>query len=186
MKSIHAWTWLAAGVLAAGLNASYHDGGLRWAHQIVGRMVGQAKGVGDAAMVLASGHPEEFLAKTSIGMARNDTASCRLAAALAQVQTRIAHSETGFARFETMSAREEAQFARIEAARARVEANEARIEAQAAAESARVRARVAVLAPVAVRVPVVCPRIRVNMARPPMVHIPSSLIHIDPTGAQPI
>ena len=31
-----AWGWLAAAVLAAGLNSSYHDGGLQWAHEIVG------------------------------------------------------------------------------------------------------------------------------------------------------
>ncbi len=33
-----AWGWLTAGVLAAGLNASYHDGGLQWAHQVADRV----------------------------------------------------------------------------------------------------------------------------------------------------
>ena len=38
MKMTQAWGWLVAAVLAAGLNASYHDGGLQWAHQIADRV----------------------------------------------------------------------------------------------------------------------------------------------------
>lgn len=38
MKTTQAWGWLAAGVLAAGLNASYHDGGLPVAHEVVSRL----------------------------------------------------------------------------------------------------------------------------------------------------
>ena len=33
MKNTYAWGWLAAGVLALGLNGIYQDGGAAWAHR---------------------------------------------------------------------------------------------------------------------------------------------------------
>ena len=33
MKTRRAWAWLAAGVLALGLNGFYQDGGAAWAHR---------------------------------------------------------------------------------------------------------------------------------------------------------
>jgi hypothetical protein len=39
MKTTQAWGWLAAGVLALGLNGIYHDGGAAWAHRAVGRVL---------------------------------------------------------------------------------------------------------------------------------------------------
>ncbi len=35
MKTTQGWGWLAAGVLALGLNGIYQDGGAAWAHRIV-------------------------------------------------------------------------------------------------------------------------------------------------------
>jgi hypothetical protein len=35
MKNAQAWGWLAAGVLALGLNGIYQDGGAAWAHRAV-------------------------------------------------------------------------------------------------------------------------------------------------------
>jgi len=197
MKTTQAWTWLVAAVLATGLNASYHDGGLPWAHQIVERVADNVEQGSTAVLALASGQPRQFLAEARQLMVRNETASCRLTTALARVQTRIARSETGFARFQAMSAREEAQLARIEANRemieaqqeaqsARIEAQRARVKANVAAEMVRVRVRSASFVPVNVRVPVVCPRIRVNLPRPPMVRIPAPVIHLDTVSSGPV
>jgi hypothetical protein len=57
-----AWGWLAAGVLAAGLNASYHDGGLQWLHQAVD----QVEHGSAAVLALAGGHADLFLAEARL------------------------------------------------------------------------------------------------------------------------
>ncbi len=51
-KMTQAWGWLVAAVLAAGLNASYHNGGLQWAHEVAERLDHGST----AALALASGH----------------------------------------------------------------------------------------------------------------------------------
>src|SRR5579863_907304 len=80
--------WLIAGVLAAGLNASYHDGGLQWAHDVANRVEhGSA-----AVLALASGNAERFLSEAQMVADRNETASCRLSTALAQIQTKLAQA----------------------------------------------------------------------------------------------
>ncbi len=62
-----AWAWLTAGVLAAGLNASYHDGGLEWAHQVADRVEhGSA-----AVLALASGRADQVLSQAQLLTARN-------------------------------------------------------------------------------------------------------------------
>ena len=69
VKTTQAWGWLAAGVLAAGLNAAYHDGGLEWAHRIADRVQH-----GSAAVVaLAGGRADQFVAEAALLSARNDT-----------------------------------------------------------------------------------------------------------------
>ena len=174
MKIKQAWGWLMAGVVAAGLNASYHDGGLQWAHQAIER-VGYSAG---AVLALASGHADEFLTQARLVEARNETASCRLATALARVQTKIARTETIPDHFEVMTAREEAQLARLEANRARIEAQVARIRIPAVALNP------VVFNPPAVRV--VCPRVHVTVPRMPMIKIPSPVVHFEPTGSGPV
>src|ERR1039458_1924177 len=88
MKMTQAWGWLVAAVLAAGLNASYHNGGLEWAHQIADRVEqGSA-----AVLAQASGHAGQFLTEARLLTARTETASCPFATTLTQVQTRIARS----------------------------------------------------------------------------------------------
>lgn len=157
-----AWGWLVAAVLAAGLNASYHDGGLQWAHQI-------ASGVehsSNAVLALATGHADRFLAEAQMIGAREETASCQFSTALARVQTRIARSRARAdrlnERFEVMSAREEAAMARVEADRARIEA-----------EVARMQVTDADFAPAMVAVrKISCPRVRLNMPEVPRVEIP--------------
>src|SRR5579863_729175 len=172
-----AWGWLAAGVLAAGLNASYHDGGLQWAHQIAD----QVEHGSAAVLALASGHADQFLTEAQLVAARDETASCRLSTALARVQTRIARSQTRFAHFEAMSARQEADLARFEA-------NRARIEAQVNQQLAQIRIPAVSLSPVVVRAPIApaCPRIampRIVMPRMPEVRIPAPpVLHIEAPG----
>src|ERR1700758_1306201 len=141
-----AWGWLVAAVLAAGLNASYHDGGLEWAHRIAGSVEHSS----DAILALATGHADRFLAEAQILGARQERASCPLSAALARIQTRIqsriACPRKGADNFgadsfradnfndsvEVMSAREEAAMAKVEADRARIEAEVARMRVPAA------------------------------------------------------
>src|ERR1700758_4921107 len=134
-----AWGWLVAAVLAAGLNASYHDGGLEWAHRIAGSVEHSS----NAVLALATGHADRFLAEAQVLAARQETASCPLSAALARVQSRIVRTQTRIARsrvdaerfndgFEVMSAREEAEMARIEADRSRIEAEVANMRIPAA------------------------------------------------------
>jgi hypothetical protein len=179
MKTTQAWGWLVAGVLAAGMNASYHQGGLQWAHQIADQVEHNSA----AVLALASGRADQFLSEARYVTAQNETTSCRLGTVLARVQTGLARRESGFARGEAMSARQEAQLARWEANRARMEA---RIEAQ----TAHFRFDTASFAPAAIRViqpPVVCPRVRVNIPQLPMMKIPAvPVIHIQTAAAGPV
>jgi hypothetical protein len=173
-----AWGWLAAAVVAAGLNASYHDGGLEWAHQVADRI-----GYNSAAVLaLASGRADQFVTEARLATAPDETASCSWSTALARVQTRVARRENAFAQVQAMSAREEAQLARLEASRAR-------IEAQVAAQTARLRIP-AVAFPASdmtmldMKIPSLCPRVRVNLPRLPMVRVP--VVHVEPFGAGPV
>jgi hypothetical protein len=134
MKSTQAWGWLAAGVLAAGLNAVYHDGGMEWAHRIADR----AEHVSGAVVALASGHADRFLAEARELSVRNDDETSAFSdvmdARADQVMARAqARTDGTFARaqaaYDRAQARQEAHCARMEAERARMEA---RIEAQRA------------------------------------------------------
>ncbi len=180
-----AWGWLIAGVLAAGLNASYHDGGLQWAHELAARVEhGSA-----AVAALASGNAERFLAEAQLVAAKNETASCRLSTALARAQARLARRENRFSHFDNftafnnMSAQQDAQLAWFDANRARIEAQ---IQAQVDGQTARIRIPAVNFRPVVVRVPEAsaCPRIhlnniRVNVPRIPAVHVSVPQIDVD-------
>lgn len=163
-------------MLAAGLNASYHNGGLQWAHQIADRVEQNSA----AVMALASGSADRVVSETRLLAARDETASCRLATAMARVQSKIAESRIAQGRFaQTNLARTQAGFdaltAREEAQAARFEANRARMEARIAARTAHIRIATAVFVPISVKampVPVVCPRVRVNIPRVPMIKMP--------------
>jgi hypothetical protein len=174
MKTTQAWVWLAAGVLALGLNGFYQDGGAAWAHRIVDRVVQQSEALVELASVQG-----DFKERISLVAARDETASCRLATAMARLQGKMARTQTGMVHFEAFSARQEAALARVEAQRARIEAHVARVR----------------LTPVAfntVEVPVVaCPRVRVNVPRVsvprvPMVRIAAPVVQVDVSGDGPI
>jgi len=164
-----AWGWLTAAVLAAGLNASYHDGGLQWAHQVVD----QVKHNTSAVMALATGRADQFLAEANFVAARRQSPSCPLTAALAGARTMVVPDEFELQRVEIMSAREQAQLARLQTNRARIEA-----------QVARIRIPAVNLSPVVVRAPnvSVCPRVRVHIPRMPNIKVPAMpVVHVMPS-----
>lgn len=170
MKTTQGWGWLTVGVLALGLNGFYHDGGAAWAHRIANQVVRRSEALAEMASARSV-----FMERTSLVVARDETASCRFATTMARVQTKIARTQNGMAHFEAMSVRQEAALARMEANRARIEAQVARVR----------------LAPVAfdsVTIPeVACPRVRVNVPRVIVpVRIPAPVVQVEMTGDGPI
>ena len=65
MRSDKAWYWLAAGVLALGLNGAYQDGQLGWAHVLADRAT--------AAVERALYAGQHFLAMAEVMLGRTDT-----------------------------------------------------------------------------------------------------------------
>jgi len=163
MSANQAWGWLAAGVLAAGLNANYYDGGFQWAHGVAER-VGHSSA---AVLALASGRADQFLTEAQMLAGRGQAPSCRLATTLARIQTSVVRSYGQSEQFEAMSARQEAQLVKLKA-------NRGRMEAQFATAAAHFRIASPAFAHTAFRAPVAgaCPRIRVNVPRLPMMKMP--------------
>jgi hypothetical protein len=182
-----AWGWLVAAVLAAGLNASYHDGGLEWAHRIADRVEHNSA----AVLALASGRADQFLAEArlvtdQVAAHQDETPSCPWAAAVAgvqsRVQNRVGRSDSQIARFEAISDREQARMARLEA-------NRARIEVRLAAQTARLRAAEAAFEPAmleTVKIPDTCQRLRINIPQPPKIQLQAPVIHIAVPSAGPV
>ncbi len=176
-----AWGWLAAGVLALGLNGVYQDGGAAWAHRAFSHAMAQLVGKSGAVLALAAGRADWFMAKVSDNVvqdhvAQHEPGSCRAARAMARAQAKMARMHGGMARFEAMSAREEAQLARFEANRARIEAQVERVRFVPADFRS-------------VSIPKVCPRVnvrvpRINIPQPPMVQIPE--VHVEMSGTGPV
>ena len=175
------WYWLAAGVMALGLNGVYHDGGAEWAHRLVNRSA--------AVVALASLDSERFLASAQILSAREQTALCGMATEMARLQTKMARTETGFAHFDAMTAQQEAGVARLETNRAQFEAGRARMEAQVARlefASAGLSPELGVaFAPKRIKLPVICPRVRVNIPRT-FVRVPAPTVQVETLSAGPI
>jgi len=171
------WGWLAAAVLAAGLNASYHDGGLHWVHRIAGR-------VGDsttAVLALATGNAEEFLTQARRIELHRQRASCPFEAAVAEVREDVEAMtvpvRSEFGQLEVMSAHRRVRLARLEANRARMEADLAHLRIPAIAVNPMVVAEPRVS---------VCPRVRVNILRIPRVKMyPMPQVRVD-SGAGPV
>ena len=166
-----AWGWLAVAVLAAGLNASYHDGGLQWAHQIADRVQHNSM----AVFALATGHADRFLTEARYVATPHELTPCRFTEDMARFDRGMARSRV---RFEVMEARQQIALARMQANRARMEAEVARVHIPAVA-----------FTPVSIRVPEApaCPRIRVSVPRIPQITIPSvPVVHVDVQGAGPV
>lgn len=185
-----AWGWLAAAVLAAGVNSSYHNGGLQWAHDIADRVQHNS----NAVLALATGRADRFLAEArmlnagravdtamdSVDQADTDSQRCPFSNAIAQVQSSFDQSQSDFDRFQAMSDREQARLDRLEARRVRIE-NEVR------ARLARVRVRTTAFNSVNVEIPEVkCPRVRVNIPRVPRINVPAPALHFDYSGPGPV
>ena len=161
--------WLVAGVLAAGLNASYHDGGLQWAHRIADQIENRA----NVVMALAHGRTDEAIAEASWMTTTDENAEYRLDSTLARAQAKLANSSREFDQLPALSDR---QMARLEANRARMSACVARV-------------RVPEMAFTTVSVPSVhvsCPRVHVSVPRMPRVRVPATpVVHIEMLGPGP-
>jgi hypothetical protein len=188
MKMKHqAWGWLAAGVLATGLNASYFDGGLQRAHQIADH-IAESSG---AVLALFTGQTNQFLTQARLLAARDQSSTCPLAAMIAQVKSavldQIASSQSkpstqGIEIAKLMAARPGAQFARMQTRRARM--NE-----EIAARTAHFR-MMAAFAPVVLEplpVPANCSRIRVSVPAMPVIKMPATpTLHLETASTDPI
>ncbi|HTT21146.1 MAG TPA: hypothetical protein VMG82_19605 [Candidatus Sulfotelmatobacter sp.] len=200
-----AWGWLTAAVLAAGLNSSYHNGGLQWAHEIADRVQHNSS----AVLALATGRADWFLAEArrlKVEPASDDAPGteaprCPYAAATAMVQSSFDESQSEFDNLQALSAREQAQLARLEA-------NRARIEAQVHAKLARIHLaddsfRFAdgdfsftdkSFTPVVIQVPRIrCQRLPIATPHIPRVHVripriqvPDQVVEVDSSDAGPI
>lgn len=173
MKTIQAWGWLTAGVLALGLNGFYHDGGSELAYRIVGRVVYSSA----AVVALASGRADQFLEQAKMVVARDKAHSCPLGTAIGRLQARVARTDMGLARFEAMSAREQAQLARLEANRARIEALAARSEFATFVQPVNFHAP---------NVYVNCPRVRVTVPSVRMIKMQAPVVHVRTIGTGPV
>jgi len=165
-----AWGWLVAGVLAAGLNASYHDGGLEWAHQAAD----QVKHGSAAVLALATGRTDRLLTEARLAAVRNknENVSCPLSTAIARVQNRIERSQVRVAQLESMSDLDEAQVDRWDAERDRIEAQ---VQAQVDARMSHIRIPAVSVNPVvfkSVMSTPACPRVHVSVPRVPMMRMP--------------
>ena len=114
--------WLVVGVLAAGLNASYHNGGMEWAHQVADHV----EHTSDAVLALAAGRADRFLTEARLATARPEAPACPLSSALARAQATVERAQ------DLMSARQEARLARLEAKRERFEAQVDQVRVSAA------------------------------------------------------
>ncbi|HZS96219.1 MAG TPA: hypothetical protein VFA40_05540 [Terriglobales bacterium] len=81
MRTDKAWYWLAAGVLALGLNGAYQDGQLGWAHVLADRAA--------AAVERASLRGQHFVAMAEIMLGREPQAFGHTQAAIERIQNRI-------------------------------------------------------------------------------------------------
>jgi hypothetical protein len=188
MKTKHqAWGWLAAGVLAAGLNASSFDGGLQRAHRIADHVV-ESSG---AVLALFTGQTNQFLTQARLLAARDQTSMCSLTTMIARVKSavidQIASSQSnaspqGIEIAKLMAARPDAQFPRTQTRRARM--NE-----EIAARTAHFRV-MAAFAPVVLKplpVPATCSRIRVSVPAIPVIRMPATpTLHLETASTDPI
>jgi hypothetical protein len=165
-----AWTWLTAGVLALGLNGIYQDGGAAWAHRIANRVADRT-----GVLALATGRADLLMERAQVVAVKQQTQSCRLATAMARMQTKMARTQGRFDRFQAMSEREQAALADFEANRAKFETDLARVRVVSSSFTIP-EIRIA-------NMPVVCPRVRVNIP-PPIVKIP--VVHVRTAGAGPV
>jgi len=81
MRTDKAWYWLAAGVLALGLNGAYQDGQLGWAHVLADRAT--------AAVERTSLRGQQWVAMAEIMLGREPQAFGHTQATIERIQNRI-------------------------------------------------------------------------------------------------
>ena len=194
-----AWGWLAAAVLAAGVNSSYHEGGMQWAHEIADRIEHNT----GAVLALATGRADQFLAEArmldvdrAIDTAKEvEHSRCPFTAATEQVQTAFNQSQAEFDRFHALSDRQQAKLARLEANRARMEAHlQARLARVRFADNNFTFTNDTDFTPVVVQVPEIrCQRVRVATphipsvrVQIPRIHVPAPVVSVDDASNGPI
>ena len=182
---LQALGWLTAGVLAAGVNASYHNGDLQWAHRIADRVGYQTNTV----LALATGNVDRFYSEarlSEVRMARvgeENNSPCRFSLTRTHVENAMPQADVAFAQFERASDREQAQLAKLAARRARMEAHFAWIEIPA------VNVPAVHVQPVVMKIPDVhvCSRVRVSVPNIPAVKIPAiPQVRVEVSGAGPV
>lgn len=92
MRSEKAWVWLAAGVMALGLNGMYQDGQLGWAHSLACRAEQYAD------QVTARGL--QYVAMSQVMLGRSPETFGRTEAALQRLQTKAVCQRTAMAQRE--------------------------------------------------------------------------------------
>jgi hypothetical protein len=115
-KSAQAWYWLAAGVLALGLNGVYHDGGVRWAHRAADRFLDRSQAFAELAPARVQSIVERVRMAVSGHNEENERVACRWSARL---QSQVARAQSEADRMQAMTDR---QSARLDATRERMEA----------------------------------------------------------------
>jgi len=106
MASAKAWYWVAAGVLALGLNSEYQRGRLEWAHRAVDRSLALTESASD------QGARYVALAEIMLGHRQAEFGPARTA--LAGVQTKVACARMALAQRELERARPQLVKARFE------------------------------------------------------------------------
>jgi hypothetical protein len=158
MKSTEqAWYWLAAGVLAMGLNSTIHNGDAHWAGRIADRVTNELE--------LASGRADRLVEAAQKVVVREQTAACRVTTAWARFQTEIARKRIEFASAEANMARRQALMQRVEAGQEAVMvAQRHSVQARLEFQNVRLRHETAMFTPAnaARRISLVCPRVRVS------------------------
>ncbi|PYX60536.1 MAG: hypothetical protein DMG73_06120 [Acidobacteria bacterium] len=110
MASAKAWYWVAAGVLALGLNSEYQSGRLAWAHRAVDRSM--------ALMERASDNGLRYVALAEIMLGHRQAEFGPAQVALARVQTKVACARMALAQREIEKARPQLVKARFESEKA--------------------------------------------------------------------
>jgi hypothetical protein len=95
MRSEKAWVWLAAGVVALGLNGMYQDGQLGWAHKLSCRVERFADQISERGL--------RYVAMAEIMLGRSPETFGRTEAALQRIQTKLGCQRTTMAQRMAMA-----------------------------------------------------------------------------------
>lgn len=161
------WNWIAAGVIALGVNGVYHDAGAEWARQFVNRSA--------MVLALASGQGERFVASAQRLSAREEVSACRLQTMVARVRTKIARTQTGLDRLQAMSERQAADAVRLESSRDQLRIEAAKLPFLPVSFSPDIAGS---FGPKQIRISAICPRVRVNIPRT-FVTVPAPRVHVE-------